>query len=82
MISLNGCSRVKYIKQDFAPCTDAMVHAFGIANGTVTFSIKEDGPFSTSAWDHLVGNEWDKVANGTAAVTFLKFKVDKTSTQS
>ena len=80
MNSLTESSRVKDIKQDFAPCTAATIHAFGITNGPVTFSIKEDGPFSTSAWDHILGNEWDKVANGTAVVTSLKFKVDKTST--
>ena len=80
MNSLSGSSGVKDIKQDFAPCTDATIHAFGVTNGPVTFSIKEDGPFSTSAWDHILGNEWDKVAAGTAVVTSLKFKVDKTST--
>ena len=81
MNSLSGRSRVKDIKQDFAPCTDATIHAFGVTNGPVTFSIKEDdGPFSTSAWDHILGNEWDKVADGTAVITSLKFKVDKTST--
>ena len=81
MNSLSGRSRVKDIKQDFGPCTDATIYAFGVTNGPVIFSIKEDdGPFSTSAWDHILGNEWDKVADGTAVITYLKFKVDKTST--
>ena len=74
---LSGSSRVEDIKQDFSPCPDATVHAFGIANGPVTISIKEDGPFSTSAWDQILGNEWDKVADGTAVVTSLKFEADK-----
>ena len=80
MNSLSESSRVRDFKQDFAPCTAATIHAFGITNGPVTFSIKEDGAFSTSAWNHLLGNEWDKVADGTAVVTSLKFKDDKTST--
>ena len=81
MNSLSGSSRVKDIKQDFAACTDVTIHAFGVTNGPVTVSIKEDGgSFSTSVWDHILRNEWDKVANGTGVVTSLKFKVDKTST--
>ena len=73
-------NRVKDIKRDIAPCTPATLHAFGLKDGPVTFSVKDEGPFSTASWDGVLGHEWDKVANGTAVVMSLKFKEDKTCT--
>ena len=75
MNSLIESSRVKDIEQDCSPCITAMIHDFGITNAPATFSIKEDSPFSTAALYNVLGDEWDKVANGTAVVTSLKFKV-------
>ena len=77
MHSFSDKSRVKDIKRDIAPCTPATLHAFGIEEGPVTYSVKDEGPFSTATWDIVLGHEWDKVANGTAVVTTLKFKQGK-----
>ena len=77
MHSFSDKSRVKDIRRDIAPCTPATLHAFGIEEGPVTYSVKDEGPFSTATWDIVLGHEWDKVANGTAVVTTLKFKQGK-----
>ena len=77
MHSFNDKSRIKDIKRDLVPCTPATLHAFGIEEGPVTFSIKEEGPFSTATWDHVLGDQWDKVADGTAVIMTLRFKQDK-----
>ena len=76
MHSFNDKSRIKDIKRDLGPCTPATLHAFGIEKGPVTF-IKEEGPFSTATWDHVLGDQWDKVADGTAVIMTLRFKQDK-----
>ena len=56
------------------------MHAFGFPaeGGSVTYSLKEERQYSTAVWDTVLGHEWDKVADGTACVVSLKFKVDKT----
>ena len=56
------------------------MHAFAIPaeSGSVTYSLKEEGQYSTAGWDTVLGHEMDKVAGGTACVVPLKFKVDKT----
>ena len=77
MHSFSDKSRVKDIRRDIAPCTPATLHAFGIEEGPVTYSVKDEGPFSTATWDIVLGHEWDKVANGTAVVMTLKFKQGK-----
>jgi len=73
-------SRVRDFKKDIAPSCPILMHAFGIPaeGGSVTYSLKAEGEYSTAAWDIVLGHEWDKVADGTACVTSLKFKVDKT----
>ena len=80
MHSFSDKSRVKDIRRDIAPCTPATLHAFGIEKRSVTYSVKDVGPFSTATWDIVLGHEWDKVANGTAVVMTLKFKQDKSCT--
>ena len=78
MHSFNDTSRTNYIKKDIAPsCYPAIRHAFGIEEGPVTYSVKDEGPFSTATWDTVLGHEWDKVANGTAVVKTLKFNQNK-----
>ena len=73
-------SRVRDFKKDIAPSCPILMYAFGIPTegGSVTYSLKSEGDYSTAAWDIVLGHEWDKVADGTACVTSLKFKVDKT----
>ena len=73
MHSFNGASRVKDIRRDVAPCTPATLHAFGIRDSTVTCSVKYDTALSTASWDTILGDERDKVAEGTAEVMSIKF---------
>ena len=72
-------SRIRDFKKDIAPSCSVLIHAFGIpaGGGSVTYSLKEEGQYSTAVWDTVLGHEWDKVADGTACVVSLKFKVDK-----
>ena len=78
MHSFNDTSRTNHIKKDIAPSWyPAIRHAFGIEEGPVTYSVKDEGPFSTATWDTVLGHEWDKVANGTAVVKTLKFNQNK-----
>ena len=73
-------SGLRDFKKGIAPSCSVLVHAFGIpAEGdSVTYSVKEEGQYSTAVLDTVLGHEWDKVADGTACVVSLKFKVDKT----
>ena len=72
-------SRNRDFKKDIVPSCSVLIHAFGIpaGGGSVTYSLKEEGQYSTAVWDTVLGHEWDKVADGTACVVSLKFKVDK-----
>ena len=78
MHSFNGASRVKDSRIDVAPCTPATLHELGIRDGTVTYIVKDEGALSI-ARDTILGDEWDKVAEGTAVVMSLKFKENRKS---
>ena len=73
-------SKIRDFRKDIASSCSVLMHAFGIPaeGGSVTYSLKEEGQYSTAVWDTVLGHEWDKVADGTACVVSLKFKVDKT----
>ena len=60
-------SRIRDFKKDIAPSCSVLIHAFGIpaGGGSVTYSLKEEGQYSTAVWDTVLGHEWDKVADGT-----------------
>ena len=74
----NDHSRIRDFKKDIAPSCSVLIHAFGIPpeGVSVTYSLKEEGQYSTAVWDTVLGHEWDKVADGIACVVSLKFKVD------
>ena len=55
----------------------ATLHASGIEEGRVAFNIKEEGPFSTATWDHVLGDQWDEVVDGTAVSLNPRFKLDR-----
>ena len=67
MHSYTDHSRVRDFKKDIAPSCPILMHAFGIPaeGGSVTYSLKAEGEYSTAAWDIVLGHEWDKVADGT-----------------
>ena len=73
-------SRIMDFRKDIAPRCSVLIHAFGIPaeRGSVTYSLKDVGQYSTAVWDTVLGHEWDKIADGTVCVVSLKFKVDKT----
>ena len=56
------------------------MHAFGIPaeGGSVTYSLTEEGHYSTAVWNTVLRHKWDKVENATACVVSLKFRIDKT----
>ena len=72
--------RIRDFKKDVAPSSSVVMHALGIsvAEGSVTYSLKEERLFSTAVCDIVLGHEWDKLADGTACVVSLKLKVDRT----
>ena len=57
MQSSNEASRVKNIRSDIAPSTNATLHVLGIRDGPVTYSVKDEGAVSTASWHAILGDE-------------------------
>ena len=74
MKSFNGASRVKDIRRDVAPSTPAIMYAFGFRDGTVTYSVKDEGALSNASWNTILVDERAKVAVGTVVVMSSKCK--------
>ena len=73
-------SKIRDFRKDIAPSCSILMHAFGIPaeGGSVTYSLKEEGQYSTAVGDTVLEHEWDKVADETACVVSLKFQFVKT----